>query len=348
MKKILTSFICILTVICLLCGSMTAFAEADWGTPEEGIVPTRANLALYHEPYLESNGFPNFNFDQGFKYWTSSYLSASHAYKPTEAAKLTKEGDNTYIVLTPTQPYDNIHTVQFVDSRIKVDDTLVVMYDWRNSAGEPCLQITLNQYFRDSANKTPINNGARLSDCGNGGITDLKVALNDDEWNTSMGRVYQPVQKSTGADEKIYLSVGIESTTEFTENGTNVDNIRIAKFIKSTGDVLDLDNNKLFNIHDLDIGGDAKDEITEDDFGDIDYSAENEEITKQDKTEDKAEEKSFIQKHLVWIIVGGGVLLIIVAAAVVIIIISAKKKKATNKVEPNEESDGESIENAEE
>ena len=102
----------------------------------------------------------------------------------------------------------------------------------------------------------------------------------------------------------------------------------VAKFNKTTGDVYDLDGKRLYNINDLEMGSGVEDDIQTEDFDNIDYEAENEEIAKQDKTEDKAEEKSFIAKYLVWIIIGGGVLLIIVAAVVVIIIISAKKKKA--------------------
>lgn len=355
MKRFLASILCVITVVSLVFGgSISALAATDWGTPEEGIIPTRANLSIYHVPYLETDGFPNFNFDQGFKYWTSSCISGARLYSPSQAAKLATEGENTYIKLTPTEPYGNIHTVQFVDSRIKVDDALVIMYDWRNTTGDANLQITLNQYFRESPEKLGSHNGTRLSDCGNGGITDLKVALNDDEWNTSMGRVYQPVQKPTGTDQAIYLSVGIESIVEVTE--TQVDNIRIAKFVKTTGDVLDLDNNKLFNIHDLDLGGDAEDVISDDDFADIDYEAENEEIAdktnKETKTETKTEtEKSkdgFMEKYLVWVIIGGGVLLLIIAAVVVIIIISAKKKKTTTETESNEETDGEPGQSTEE
>ena len=92
------------------------------------------------------------------------------------------------------------------------------------------------------------------------------------------------------------------------------------------------------------------DEISKDDFSDIDFEAENEKIADKTEKETKTEKTKdgFMEKYLVWVIIGGGVLLLIVAAVVVIIIISAKKKKATNKVEPNEESDGESIENTEE
>ena len=329
MKKILTSLMCILTAVCLIFGcSLSVLADDGWGTEEEGIHAPHNNYVRYYKAYTEKSGCPNADFSQGYRFWTTDYNNKdSKSNQVVEASRLEKDGDNTYIVMTPHFQYDNIATVMFTDDRIKLDDKLTILYDWHNTTGTANLQVIIYQYVLDSRGK--CQEFRRIADASDGGITDLKIAFNDTDWNTSMSRQRQDLlDPSIKGDGKFYFSFVIESTTDFTDHGTKVDNLRFAKFNKTTGDVYDLDGKRLYNINELEMGADIEDDIQTEDFDNIDYEAENEEITEQDKTEDKTEGKSFIAKYLVWIIIGGGVLLLIVAAVVVVIIISAKKKKA--------------------
>lgn len=332
MKRILTSLICVLTAVCLILGcSFNVLADDGWGTEEEGIHAPHNNYVRYYKAYTETDGCPNADFSQGYRYWTTDYNNKdTKSNQVVEASRIEKDGDNTYVVMTPHFQYDNIATVMFTDSRVQVDDKLVVLYDWHNTSGDASIQVIIYQYILDSNGKCVASH--RISDASDGGITDLTIAFNDTDWNTSMSRQRQQVKDPTqdGGDGKIYLSFVIESITEFTDHGTKVDNLRLAKYNKESGDVFDLDGKRLYNVNELNEGTDIEDEIQTDAFDNIDYDAENEELA--EKSEEPEKKESFIAKYLVWIIVGAGVLLLIIAGVVVaiIIVVAKKKKKATD------------------
>ena len=354
MKKIITSLICILTAVCLIFGcSLNVLADDGWGTEEAGIYAPHNNYVRYYKAYTEKSGCPNPDFSLGYRFWTTDYNNKdSKSNQVVEASRLEKDGDNTYIVMTPHFQYDNIATVMFTDDRIKLEDKITVLYDWHNTSGTANLQIVVYQYVLDANGK--CQEFRRIADASDAGITDLVLAFNDTDWNTSMSRQRQDLlDPSIKGDGKFYFSIVIESTTDFTEHGTKVDNLRLARFNKTSGDVYDLDGKRLYNINELDMGGDIDDTISEDDFADIDYEAENEELTTGlTKEEDTKEEdkKSFIESYNMFSTenwqgsdwwkpaVATGAIVIVVAgiAVAVILVVISKKKKAAAAVEQPE------------
>ena len=329
MKKLITLFLCIATSISIiLSGALSvcaapAFVVDGFGTEEDGIIPPISFYSHYHTPYTETNGFPNADFEKGLMYWTQG-----RKLKPADVVDIVEEENgNHYLTFTCNNPYEGIDGIRFVDSRVKVGDNLVVVYDWRGE--DPNFQVALVQYMMnaDGSSGTEV----RLSHNGDAKTQNFLFATEENGWNVSFNKVQNPVAEPTRGDSTIYLSYMVQVCSDPT-NTSHIDNIRLAIHSETSNILYDLDGKVMYDLNNLPVDG-TKDEIDKSEFDNIDYDAENKEISKNEKTDVNADEakreKSFIAKYFVWIIVGGGVLLLIVAAVVVVIIIAAKKKKAS-------------------
>lgn len=331
-KRIVTMFVCAAVVLSLsLCGAFFVSADtivpADqtvitegWGTYEDGLKPGEPahDYYRYQIPYTETDRFPNADFEKGLMYWTHC-----RGRMPSESVKLVKDGDNTAIQFTAKATYDGIFSVPFVDSRVKIGDNLVVVYNWK---GTGHIQIGLEQIMKNAAEPDCYVKNFRVSHIGGGGQNkSLYLSADGSKWNVSMSNLNAPIAEPEGTDKNIYLSLFAQICNDETDE-TIVDNLIIARYNEDTGLVFDLDGNKLYDLNNLPVD-DVEDEINMEDFGDIDYDAKPEDL-KENK--DKGEnDKTFIQKHLGVIIAISAVA--IVAAAVVVVIV-IKNKKSRNAV----------------
>ena len=311
-KKLLVLFI---TVLISFGFALNAFAAPSFvikgnGTEEQGIIPPTDNYYIYHTPYTESDGFPNADFQKGLMYWTQGQKD-----RAIDSVELVEEDGNKFVTFTAKDRHDGIYSIRFADSRVKVGDTLAVMYDWRGE--DPAFQIALNQHImnKDESSVSMI----RLSQDA-GDVTNIKIASREGEWNTSMSNVNEVVKEPNLGNPTIYLSYIVQVKNDITCNA-QIDNLRVVVYNKDTGNIYDLDHKKLFNIYEL--GNDEVDDtIDKSDFENIDYDAKPDNIKADEKGKDN--DKTFIQKYS-GAIIGGGIAVVVVAAAVVTVILLKKK-----------------------
>lgn len=329
MKRFLVSLICIITAVVMILGcsfgtyAAPSFVVEGFGTEEEGIIPPISFYPHYHTPYTETNGFPNADFEKGLMYW-----SQGRKLNPADVVDIVEEENgNKYLTFTCDAPYQGIDSVRFVDSRVKVGDNLVVVYDWRGE--DPNFQVALVQYMMnaDGSSGTEV----RLSHNGDAKRCDFLFTTEEKGWNVSFNKVQNPVAKPSRGDDTIYLSYMVQVCNDPT-NTSHIDNIRLAIYGETANVLYDLDGNVMYDLNNLPTDN-TEDEIDSSEFDDIDFDAENEDLSENEETtadtDDESEDKTFIKKYLLWIIIGAGAVVIIAAAVVVIIVIAAKKKKNT-------------------
>ena len=327
MKKImLISFVFLIIVSIMMGTCMPASAlgrfDSEWGTESGGITlpPSfKNNLPGFYENCPGTSGFPNADFEQGLKYWMSNTNE-----KPSNNAEIVEEDGNKFLRLSGDEAYDGIESVRFVDSRVKVGDSLAIMYDWR--AGDPSFQIVLKQYLAEP-------NTIKLQRLSMRTGVNVVEAYTDQEWNTTVtqvetnefptSRVLEPENET----KAIYLSFLLEISNPSAV--VDIDNLKLVIYNKTTGKIRDLDGKELYDANNLkkDV---VEEKLTEEDFADIDYKATYASGKKKTKNPfaiigSNDGEGGFIANNI-WIIVAVAVFVIIAAAAVVIIVV--KKKKA--------------------
>ena len=356
MKKLITLFLCIATSISIiLSGALSvcaapAFVVDGFGTEEDGIIPPISFYTHYHNPYTETNGFPNADFEKGLMYWTQG-----RKLKPADLVDIVEEENgNHYLTFTCNNPYEGIDGIRFVDSRVKVGDNLVVVYDWRGE--DPNFQVALVQYMMnaDGSSGTEV----RLSHNGDAKTQNFLFATEENDWNVSFNKVQNPVAEPTRGDSTIYLSYMVQVCSDPT-NTSHIDNIRLAIHNETSGILYDLDGKVMYDLNDLPVA-DVEDTLEPEDFEGIDFDAknpdasgENEELTTGlTKEEDTKEEdkKSVIESYNMFSAenwqgsdwwkpaVATGAIVIVVAgiAVAVILVVISKKKKAAAAVEQPE------------
>ena len=306
---------------CMSASALGRF-DSEWGTESGGITlpPSfKNNLPGFYENCPGTSGFPNADFEQGLKYWMSNTDE-----KPSNNAEIVEEDGNKFLRLSGDEAYDGIESARFVDSRVKVGDSLAIMYDWR--ADDPSFQIVLKQYLTEPGTIKVQRLSMRTG-------VNVVEAYTDQEWNTTVtqvetnefptSRVLEPENET----KTIYLSFLLEISNPSTV--VDIDNLKLVIYNKTTGKIKDLDGKELYDAKNLkkDV---VEEKLTEEDFADIDYKATYASGKKKTKNPfaiigSNDGEGGFIANNI-WIIVAVAVVVIIAAAAVVIIVV--KKKKA--------------------
>ena len=344
MKKImLISFVfliivSIMTVTCMPASALGRF-DSEWGTESDGITlpPTfRINLPGFYESCPGTSGFPNADFEQGLKYWMSNTDE-----KPSNNAKIVEENGNKFLRLSGDEAFDGIESARFVDSRVKVGDSLAIMYDWR--ADDPSFQIVLKQYLTEPGTIKLQRLSMRTG-------VNVVEAYTDQEWNTTVtqvetnefptSRVLEPENEA----KAIYLSFLLEISNPSTV--VDIDNLKLVIYNKTTGKIKDLDGKELYDTKNLK-GNVVEEVLKEEDFAGIDYNA----LSSSDKAElspvkedNKNSEKTSENKDYTMIIILiVGAVIVVGAAAVVLIIVKRKKNSAPLSETENEDSPDESI-----
>ena len=336
MKKVFAFILSIVVIVSMVMSSSVSATEIwrddhGFGTFEEGI-PVLFNKNTAHQ-YIPSDtdGLPNGDFEQGLKYWTGIWQ-----FSPKEAVELVEEDGNHFIRFTPNCTYDGIETIRFVDSRIKVGDTVAIMYDWRSN--DPNFSLYLWQDHHGeipfAGDDTPMH---RISQGRSGTECVLVEALDDKEWNRGLTPVKSadmpkmvPIVEPINPSGKIYLSVAVQINNDVTTTA-DIDNIQIVHYSQDTGIVKDLNGKFLYNVNE--IKTEVEDEISTDQFEDINFDDKNQEL-KTNTTKKETVKKDSAGSITLWVIIGVAV---IVAAAVVVIIVVSKKKKVVPKEDNAEE-----------
>lgn len=332
MKRVFLTTLAVVVAVTMIFGSTLGISAAgrfdsEYGTEADGIIPTSnytQDYAGYYESCPGTTGFPNGDFEQGLKYWTTPRTK----YLPADTVDIIEENGNHFMRFTTENTYQGIESLRFVDSRVKVGDSLAIMYKWRSD--DPNFQLILQQYKMEPPSIGEIKRVSQGK-----GVTVVEAA-SDGDWNITVTQVESAdnpniglVQEPQNESKTIYLSYVIQVCSDPT-TVADIDDLQLVIYNKNTGKITDLDGKELYDANNLP-GSNAEEEINADDFADIDYDAENEEVAAD--TESKAEDKnteekdeSFIEKYL-WVIIAGGAV-ILIAAAVVVIVIVVKKKKA--------------------
>lgn len=327
MKKLLLIALAAIVAVSMIFGSTLGVSAAgrfdsEWGTVEEGVVSPDGwqDYAGYYENCPGTNGFPNGDFEQGLKYWTTP----RGKYKAVDTVDIIEENGNHFMRFSCDNAWEGIESLRFVDARVKAGDNLAIMYKWRSD--DPNFQIVLQQYRMEPPSIGEIK---RVS-AGKG--VNLVEARADGEWNISMtatksgddpriGIVQEPQNESKTVYLTYLLQVASDPTTV-----ADIDDLSLVIYNENSGKVLDLDGKELYDVNNLQ--NDVKDEIDSSDFDNIDFDAENEEV--KDELSEKSDSKGKDNKNnIIWIIVGisAGAVVLIAAVAVVIIMVVAKKKK---------------------
>ena len=337
MKRLLLITLATVVAISVIFGSSLGISaagrfESEWGTVEEGVVSPEGwqDYAGYYENCPGTTGFPNGDFEQGLKYWTTP----RGKYKAVDTVEIVEENGNHFMRFSCDEAWQGIESLRFVDSRVKAGDNLAIMYKWRSD--DPNFQLTLQQYRMEPPSIGEIK---RVS-MGKG--VNLVEAKTEGEWNVSMtatksgddpriGIVQEPLNES----KTVYLSYLLQVCSDPT-TVADIDDLSRVLYNENTGKVTDLDGKELYDVNNLQ--NDVEDEIDSSEFDNIDFDAENEEI-KTDKTVGATESskgKITIAGGVVWIIIGvaaGGIVLVAAVVVLVIILVVKKKKSAEETVE---------------
>ena len=337
MKRLLLIVLATVVAISVIFGSSLGISaagrfESEWGTVEEGVVSPEGwqDYAGYYENCPGTTGFPNGDFEQGLKYWTTP----RGKYKAVDTVDIIEENGNHFMRFSCENAWEGIESLRFVDSRVKAGDNLAILYKWRSD--DPNFQLILQQYRMEPPSIGEIK---RVS-AGKG--VNLVEAKTDGEWNISItatksgddpriGIVQEPLNES----KTVYLSYLLQVCSDPT-TVADVDDLSLVLYNENTGKVTDLDGKELYDVNNLQ--NDVEDEIDSSDFDNIDFEAENEEI-KTDKTVGATESskgKITIAGGVVWIIIGvaaGGIVLVAAVVVLVIILVVKKKKSAEETIE---------------
>ena len=334
MKRLLLTVLATIVAVSMIFGSTFCVSamgkfDSEWGTVEEGVVSPEGwqDYAGYYENSPGTTGFPNGDFEQGLKYWTTP----RGKYKAVDTVDIIEENGNHFMRFSCENAWEGIESLRFVDSRVKAGDNLAILYKWRSD--DPNFQLILQQYRMEPPH---IGDIKRVS-MGKG--INLVEAKTDGEWNISMTATKSGddprigiVQEPQNDSKTVYLSYLLQVCSDPT-TVADVDDLSLVLYNENTGKVTDLDGKELYDVNNLQ--NDVEDEIDSSDFDNIDFEAENDEV--KDKISDEttgvteaSKGKITIAGSMVWIIIGaiaGGIILV-AAVVVVIIVLVVKKKKA--------------------
>lgn len=344
MKRLLLIALATIVAVSMIFGSTFCVSavgkfDSEWGTAEEGIIPPLnygQDYAGYYENCPGTTGFPNGDFEQGLKYWTTP-RTKNH---PADTVDIIEENGNHFMRFSCDVAWQGIESLRFVDSRVKAGDNLAILYKWRSD--DPNFQIVLQQYRMEPPH---IGDIKRVS-AGKG--VNLVEAKTDGEWNVSITAtksgddprigIVQPPQNES---KTIYLTYMLQVASDPT-TVADIDDLSLVLYNENTGKVTDLDGKELYDVNNLQ--NDVEDEIDSSDFDNIDFNAENQEI--KDELSDEtvgatkaSKGKITIAGGIVWIIIGvvAGSIVLVAAVVVVVVILVVKKKKATVAAEDAED-----------
>lgn len=339
---------------------VTAIYEAQkYGSFDKGVTPdpTITHFYKFYPSVQYGNptiqGHPNLNFEKGWEYWIH-----------TDNFKMNSETDkdgkkNTFVTVATDIGYKGIYSVKFSDNRIKPDDSIAVLYKWRNVSHandcEPKLIQLYNNYYDESKDgeNTTTHPQHQLVHYSAAGIGDKVIWRADDdddkEWHISLTHVYHNTKEAVGENPISYYYLGLQTRINpEIFNGTDLDDVQLVKVDSTTGLVHDLDGNQLYNLNALPtrndpdyIWGDlaekdpnAKIKVNVEDLlsGKIDLS---DAVGSDDDTPTSEGVALWV-----WIVIAAGAILLIAVVAVIIIIVT-KKKKAAVPAEESEEAPAE-------
>ncbi len=306
-----------------ICASaVPGFAVDGYGTYEDGIKPPIPFYTYYHA-CIPGDGFPNFDFNKGFEYWTMRYTNTDTIRKIRDIAQIKKDSDgNTYAHIDAPRDYAGIVTPKFKLEKLAVGSTPGILYKWRGE--QPHLQVYLEEYF-NADNKEEGGSTLRVGHNGDRGAQEIWAAdeENPEEWNIRLSINNKPVVASTSENPTRYYSVGVEVTKEGAS--MDVDDIQVVIHNDETKKVYDLDGKLLYDLTNL-----PKRESPDYDFGELSDTVDTtEDVSKASGEGNKKNPdapKNSTGKTLYWVIIGAAV--VIVAAAAVVTVIVVKKKKA--------------------
>ena len=331
MKKIFKTAIVLAVTACLVLScSLVSLADEVYGTYEDGITAGLHQSNTHRVPHVE--GFKNADFKEGLKYWTTTPPKS----KASDFVDLLKEGDKSYVSLTPSDQWDGIVSVRFTDERLEVGMKPIVIYEWR-SANPEAFQVYLVQAQSNAEGSSSSGNEIRLSNGASASIP-ISAAKTAEEWNVSMSLSVKDIQKPSKGDDTIYLFAGVQAYKSKTVKA-DIANLRIGTYNRAEGKVYDLDGTVIYDLKAMNAKEAENFYKYEDPFS----------FPKMEK-KFAAGGKSVVVEEgkdaTLWIIIGavGGAVII---AAVVIVILVVKKKKAPT-AETAIEENGEETETNEE
>lgn len=359
MKRLLLIALATIVAISTIFGSTLGVSaagrfESEWGTVEEGVVSPEGwqDYAGYYENCPGTTGFPNGDFEQGLKYWTTP----RGKYKAVDTVEIVEENGNHFMRFSCDEAWQGIESLRFVDSRVKAGDNLAIMYKWRSD--DPNFQLILQQYRMEPPS---IGDIKRVS-MGKG--VNLVEATTDGEWNVSMTATKSGddprigiVQEPLNDTKTVYLSYLLQVCSDPT-TVADIDDLSLVIYNENTGKVFDLDGKELYDVNNL--SNDVEDVIDSEDFADIDYDVENEKLdleNEQEETEEVSEKTDTKKNGIVafnpfsvdnwqndnlWkvaIVTAGAVIIVAAIVVAVIIIVKIRKKKTGDVIEeqPTEE-----------
>lgn len=318
LKKIVSLILAV--IVCLgitFCGGISAFAD-DYGTYEDGILANQ-NMANY-KPLKDGKGFPNGDFEQGLKYWGTQRGKEL----PSSKVKLLEEDGNHFIEFAAEKNWDGIYSTTFSENRVGPDESVSALFKFR---GDVNFQIVLIQLCLTADGKSYSERRLAIE------TKTLVIGTGADGWSVGLLDTTQKTVKPSDVDAKyddpnMYFIYFVQVKTDSTVT-TQIDDIQLVNYNKTSGTVTDLDGKQLYDMKNLPVNPEL---LENDDFGDYiedeyDYTLEKE--TK--KSEGKTADGNFLSKYL-WVIIAAGVVIVVAAAAAVIIVLK-KKNTPDNAVE---------------
>ncbi len=344
--KFLKSIIASAIAAVIAVGSaVCAIAADDYGSYEQGIrIPAGDSNGIYSVPILSENGFPNLDFEQGFKYWTTRRSSTGKQIsKITDIAELKKDSKgNTYVHIEAPSSYYGLYSVRFLINELEEGSTPGLLYKWRGD--QPYAQVYLEErYLIGSDGK--YSNSLRVGNNGDRGATQIWPADEDDpeDWNIALSLNNKPVAAATATDATgkypaMYYILGLEVTSE--GNWIELDDIQIVIHNDTSGKVFDLQGNLLYDLTNL-----PKRQYIDYDWGDLsetvdtseDVSQSSASVSGSDKVTQQAQKET--GNNLYWIIIAAAVVIVAAAAVATVVIVRKKKAKASDE-KPEEVTEG--------
>lgn len=332
MKKAIKKTLILFIAAALIAGGSFACLadEVDYGSFDNGYYTTDNSISgwnYFKYPYRQS--FDNGDFEQGYKYWTSSSQNkqTSKPYHAEELFKLEEENGNHYVVSNTNGDYQNISSAPFKLENVTPGQELVPIYDWRGSSA---FQIVLQQWTMNADLKGGTENRIAFS---NNQI--IKEAASDDEWTTQFSYNHNPRKDGTsgvikpeeGKDPGLYFTLRVEAVSASTD--IQIDNIKLGIYRRNEKKIYSLDGKTV--LYDFDaIEEESVQEEVEEDEPYFDINEEENKDTKGGNNVNKNTKDNGLG-WLLYVIIGAGVA--VVAAAAVVITLVVKKKK-TNSAEP--------------
>lgn len=321
-----------------------AYNAQKYGSYDKGVVPD-PNITHYYKFYPSVQygnptiqGHPNLNFEKGWEFWVDN-----ENFKMNSETVNGKK--NTFVTVATDIGYKGIYSIKFADNRIQPGDSIAVLYKWRNASHtndcEPKLVQLYNNYYdesRDGENLTthPQHQLVHYSAAGIGDKVIWRADDDDDkEWHISLTHVYHNTIEPVGENPISYYFIGLQTRINpEIFNGTDLDDVQLVKYNKTTGLVYDLDGKQLYNINALPKRNDP--DYIWDGLSEKDPNAKIK-VNVEDILSGKIDLDNAVGGDndnntsngialWVWIVIAAGAVLLI--AVVVVVILLAKKKKA--------------------